>query len=351
MHTATLINDYLPSKRMPRAHARIVWQALVMLIIGLWLDAFVDLAACEYDACRYVKLTYLEYISIFDADLFSSTTLMHFIYGDLVAGGMPFLKVAIFHAIALWLVVLLFQVTNPILKSPLFVALLAIPGKEFYLLVSILLIFPGDGSREQGRPWLVRLLLVFVLLFLSRLTYLPLFLLAYVLAYCYRRSGVSRFLQFSLASIFFLSALMAFVGFKEGVRDIADQEATVQGVNFLRDYTFGFSPIANVLRFFAYVGYLIMLPAAEAMRAFGEVSSGNFYPAQPFLWAAVLEWFAYLFLRSRQLVFVVILVASMLVAIVFPFIHTRYLLPLVLFIQAYAYGCASAQPFVFWRSK
>lgn len=327
------------------------WQVLAIFVIGLWLDAFVDLPNCEYDACRYVKLTHIEYIAIFNAELFSSTTVMHFLYGGLALEGMPFVRVAIFHAVVLCLVVWIFDVRNPIIRSPLFIALLAIPGKEFYLLIATLLIFPDDGGAKSRRSWFWRLMFASLLISLSRFAYLPLFVLAYVLAYSYRCKGKASFFWLAILSLLTLSILMSGVGFHEAVRDIADQEATVEGVNALRDVTFGFSIDANILRFFAYVGYLAMLPVAEIVRALEEVSMGNFYPAQPFLWAALFEWFIYVFSRSRHLVLVIVVVSGLLVALVFPFVHTRYLLPLVLFIQAYAYGRSSSQPFFIWRSR
>lgn len=328
---------------------RILLPVLVMLLIGLWLDAFVDLNACDYDACRYVKLTHLEYADVFGVDFVSSTTVMHYLYGDFASKGMPFFRAAAFHSVFFTVLVAVFAVENPIVRSPLFIAMSAIPGKEFFLLMAILLIFPASAESERRRSWFFRLIVAVLLMAMSRLPYLAVFGFAYLLAYLYRRRG---WIDFALGVAFCVAALMTlmhFVGFNEAVRDIADQEATVAVVNALREYAFGFSIWADIFRFLVYVAYFLLLPVAEAVRAIGEVSAGNFYPAQPFLWAAALEWGIYLLWRRKELAFVAAVISSLLVAVAFPFIHTRYLLPVVLFVQAFAFGRDVLKPFAIWR--
>lgn len=347
----------LPGFNMPRHRRHIAsgsaWRlcigpSLLVLGIGLWLDFFVDLDTCGYDACRYVKFTYLEYIETFGDDFVSATTLMHYLYGGLGAEGMPFLRAAIGHALLFVILVVAFRVENPVMKSPLFIAMMAIPSKEFFLLMAVLLIFPGKAGVVRRRTWLLRLGLAVILIALVRLPYIALYFVAYLLAYVYRRKGWMEFTIMLLISAMVLMILMGLVGFKDGVREIADQEATVGVVNSLRDYSFGFSPSAGVFRSVVYIAYLVFLPFAELIRAVGEVSVGNFYPAQPFLWAASFEWAIYVLWRSKGLAFVVILVAAVLVALVFPFIHTRYLLPLILFVHAFALGRQNSQPFALW---
>lgn len=302
---------------------------VVGLLIALTLESFVDLPYCEYDACRFLT-TDPERIGLGDSRFGQpefSTRLMHAMYWT--EGGFPFIRAFALNAGLVVALTPLLGLANPILRSPLASCFLVLPGKEVFLVLAVGCLAAG---HDRGRPgaWVAALVCAAVLTAMSRAPLLLIVLAAVVL----RDLWVARhrFLAgFAGLTTFALGvALLQLLG-RSTPSGGFDVEATIGFAGVLRELTAGISPGPIFARTLIYIGYLLFLPAIEAARALYELLSVGLMPYHVFLLAAIVEWIRHAASADhRRGIVVCVVVTAYIVALTFPFIHTRYLLPIFL---------------------
>jgi hypothetical protein len=138
-------------------------------------------------------------------------------------------------------------------------------------------------------------------------------------------------------SIIFISSLFAADYLDRSLPDAGfDVESTIETVNVLREHTAGIFLLPTIVRFFIYAGYLFALPIAEIFRIIRELSNSGLMPYHIFLIAGILEWIkCTVFLKQNINFFAYVLISSFLIAVSYSFIHTRYLLPLMVLLIAF----------------
>lgn len=310
---------------------KIIWLLIITTTFVVLLDLYSNLES-DYDSARYVRINYDEFVDITNEDSYLRTGFMHFFYGDSLVSGFPYLSSMIKN---LMVVAILFPLirNSEVLLSPLWWAFIALPGKEAFIVLSIAL-FHSVVAREYFKNF-ARLVLGVILCFLVRPQYLILFFIAFVFINngftktTRRKVGFMLLLiSFVVSSVFWEYTLSG--NYSSGGVDV---ESSLAVINEFRNLTMGYDVVNITIRSIVYFLYLVALPILEFARIIIEWSNSEIgiQPYNLYQFGAIIEltrqyWVSGNSEKSMRLIVVCVLIAD-----AFSFIHTRYLLPLLLF--------------------
>jgi len=302
-------------------------------IVAIILTLMVDVNICQYDACRYITVSPADIYISGDEGTFQSTMLMHYLYNNNEFPVAPsFIGSFIINALITTVMLPLLGVSNPIFRSPLAFSFFVLPGKEFFIILAIAFFIKAHYLTRKEKYFSSILMCTFaVIITLSvRPGYLLLAGMAMFLNALLIKKKYSQI--FFLSGVFFSSAILIADYVDMSLpRGGFDEESSIQSVNFIREYTAGIFPFQTFIRFLIYLFYLLMLPLFEFYRFTNEVYKIGLMPYHVFLFGASIEWLLCVkkFPQNRLFFFYAVF-SSLLVAISFAFVHTRYLLPLYL---------------------
>lgn len=321
------------------------WWLVFGLMIAILLDFGVSLKTCEYDACRFVSiearlLPFANEVRFGQSGM--STLLMHQIYASDFRLLSPFLKAFLINSTITAIIIPIIGWRNPIFQSPLAFALFVLPGKEFFLVIAVGFIARAL-NKNYAKSRMQTTILIFAALtltFLARPAYVVIGGLVLILGSWWRNKKKLKFsilISSKKRVKFLILVLTLYLVFGSGVffndMDVGggfEVEATIGIVNILRESTSGMSALNISMRLFIYILYLIFLPVIEIWRVGFELSINYFSPSHVLLIGASLEWIKQVFKGGdRWTLLGYAFISSFLVAIFFPFIHTRYMLPLL----------------------
>lgn len=321
------------------ARAPTLRRVLVLLITGavgaVLLDRFTPLDTCDYDACRYVREPELS-IDTSDLGVIAAppaTVLMHSLYGNAQFAGHPFLT-SFAKNVVILLALLPLVGAHPLLASPLAMSFVWLPGKEALLVFGIMLLSAVRRGGPRGAKRIVQILLAAAFIAVSRLPFLFVFGLAYALERTLARRKLVAFALITGAAVAATLLLSDVLELSELMTVGLEQESSIAAFAELRTLTFGFTITGILLRAAIYFAYLAVLPLVEVFRLVIELPTTGLMPYHLYLLGATAQ-FATLSggsaLRHRARTF---LVTAVVIACAFSFVHTRYLLPVVLLLIA-----------------
>lgn len=325
----------LPSKRNSDHGVSFGLWLIIGIVISIILSVGVDLDNCEYDACRFISVNaaLLEFSDIAEwGNSEASTLLMHMIYGNDGSVVPGFIRTFLVNAGLMTIAVPLIGWRNPIFRSPLAFAFFVLPGKEFFLILGV-----GFLARAQTlaklRHYALCIFMIVIAMFLVLLVrpgYILLGGLALALGHLWVEHRRAAF-WFSL-SVLYVSAIFGadYLGRSLPGGGGFEVESSIGVVSFLREYTAGIFWLQTTIRMFIYLGYLVFIPAEEIFRIGRELFTSGLMPYHIFLIAGMIEWYKWVILSANRVNIIgYAIVSAFLVAISFSFVHTRYLLPLL----------------------
>jgi hypothetical protein len=297
------------------------------------LDLSSDLSS-DYDSSRYLRIGYDEIIDINNSEgAYIGTNLMHLIYSSELIPCFPYLSAMIKNLIFIIFVFPLIKKTDLVL-SPLWWAFVVLPGKEAFIVIAIALWLSITGSKNNIWKDIIRIILGIGICSLSRPQYLALFLFIFVFIYFgyslpnKRKVGILLlFITLVIASLFWNLVGLA----NDYVPSGLEVESSFTAINNIRNATNGFDLFNILSRVIIYYSYLIFLPVFEIGRIIWELFDSELQAYHLYQIGAIIEilrqyWFTRSADKNMRLLLVCVLVAG-----AYSFVHTRYLLPLVLF--------------------
>lgn len=324
------MNTYTPMPDFTAPSRFLLFFAAGILIAAV-LDLYVDLGVCQYDACRYITIGFGGSF-LGDEDFLGivGTALMHYIYSDLffVSG---FLGAFILNFSMLLLTYYFVGFDDRWLGHPLIFAFTVLPGKEFFVLLGGMVFIYAVICKATVRGYVVKAAFGLALVALARPFFVPLILITYCLSLGFVVS--LRWLHFGLlcaAVAVFLAAIRVFLFPVDAEHPALELNASIPGVTDFRGGTFGYSIGDVSARIFTYFVYLTFLPIAEFLRSGYDLIGRGLNPAHIYTFSACLQFFFWYVSSVRGVVIRCFVVCAVLIGCVYPFIHTRYLLPLAL---------------------
>jgi hypothetical protein len=307
----------------------VIWLC-IGLIVAIFLDMTVNIQTCDYDACRYVRNYQFEIPtdSITEILLSYGTSFMHIFYGTIKIEGLEFASAYLKNLV-------IFMASCGILKSairyiqfPLMLAFIILPGKEFFIVMGALYFVYAMQSRNW--PQLLFLLAISIaFIAISRPAFVILMPMSYIfwMLISQRRYWVFAALVISIAAS--TSILARALGIEELVQKLAEAGSSIESAQAIKTFTFGYNVQAIFGRIIIYIGYLFAAPLIEIFRICKEVVTIGIFPFHLYMISLVAQ--VLLFEKSRPFQFLcACIVAAAAIAIIHPFIHTRYLLPIIL---------------------
>jgi hypothetical protein len=322
----------------PTARTPLAW-LVVGLLVALILDARVDVASCEYDACRFVSVDPLFLAVLIDPSPGQSefaTLVMHAIYfADDAAH--PFTRAFLVNATIVILALPFLGWRNPVFSSPLAMAMLLLPGKEALITIGIAA-FAQGAARWQRHARVMSVGGVgfgVAAVLLSRPAFVVVLVAALLLAFSWHRGSGSKFLA---TTVFVLLAGLSLAAIGQRAMPEGggfDVEASLQAAGAIRAATDGYEPLAVLARAMIYTAYIFLIPVFEVFRIGTEVKTFGLLPSHVLLIGATAEWTRQVLIaRNRSTIMVYIATSAIVIAMAFPFVHTRYLLPVFLFLAS-----------------
>lgn len=310
------------------------------VLIGAMLDLYVDLGACQYDACRYISIGFGG--DFLDEEGFLGilgTALMHYIYSDLffVPG---FLGAFLLNFSILCFIYFFVGFDERWLGHPLIFAFTVLPGKEFFVLLGGMVFIYAVICKTAVKGYVARAAFGLVLVALARPFFVPLILIIYCLSL--RFVVGLRWLPFGLlclAVAVSLASVRIFLLPVDAEHPALELNASIPGVTDFRGGTFGYSVGDVSARIFTYFVYLTFLPIAEFLRSGYDLIGRGLNPAHVYTFSACLQFLFWYVSSVRGVIIRCFILCSVIIGCVYPFIHTRYLLPLaLLFVFSYCLG-------------
>jgi hypothetical protein len=322
------------------------------LIFSIFLDRYLDLSTCDYDACRYISSRFSFEQQIISFNLIVSdplrsiasvvniigATFCFWIYGNNELTGLGFTLSAITNLSIIFIIGILVRIRVDFYKIPLAAAIILIPGKEFFVLFSGFLFIELFMSRLSNRfsfYFISTLLIIILLCLLGRLSYIIFFGIIFFSDYL---KGQMQKLNFRLLLTFGCFMVMIFgslfggaINPSDDLLEIVQDKSSLPGVEFIRANTFGYDFFSISIRSILYILYFFFAPFVELFRTLNEWADGNIFPYHTISIGIALTYFSYLKEIFNNKFLHHLLIASVLIAAVFPFVHTRYLWPLFAF--------------------
>jgi len=272
----------------------------VLSLVGVFDDT-----DCEFDWCRYQDNIYN--FDEFDALMARGTFMMHYIYESVSLNS----KIQT-GLINVSVVALLFYRANLSIREMLLLACVSfVPGKEFYLIVSAILL-ARYIIEKRYRDLIIGIALTAVV----RPEYFVLFIGAYLFVMIKRRAVFYSFLLCVIVvSLFVL---------KRGVdAQVFEQESTLPFGEFLRSSTSGPGFLQSVSRTGLYFLYLLTLPFLDFYRL---LITPEGYVKIYYLFT-IGTWTALAYRVKRKHFLNLIFAASIITGCASPLVHMRYAFP------------------------
>ncbi len=303
------------------------------------LDWQVDIESNRYDASRFVSISQgelaLAAISNTDDQLSSafSTSMMHKIYGNRLFSNYPFTNAFIVNLIILYITCFAFgiQRDNVILRSPLAISFICLPGKEAFVIMSMILFFEACmKGKIRGIYYKAFTSIVIVaLLSIGRIPFIPILLYSLLLYWTLIRK---KYITLAALYLFLWYIVNDYLELDRGA-DRVIEESSVDIFGSIRQATIGYGIQESLLRLLVNATYLITMPVCEGIRFYTELKTIGISPYFLYLIAGIWQWL--IIVKSISInyfaVIACITIPSMVISACFPFIHTRYLLPIVIF--------------------
>ncbi|WP_336942256.1 hypothetical protein [Vibrio cholerae] len=311
---------------------RFIFIFIFGVVITLLLSYYFD-PECGIDQCRYVDAN--------DAELFysvnekiSSTYFIFKIYTLAQESSYPYFIAFIINS---FIVLILFtsvseEYFNRIYLTYVSVPFFYLPGKEFFLFFSVSLIGYAMFCKPSKYRFYLCMLLALISILLARYQFALVFIaLNYI---CKSNFDSNKFKGFIISLIVFLVLASLMTIYKGGADELSSlyTESSIPYAKEIRLYTSGYSMVSSAMRFFIYLIYGFFSPIVETIRLF---RMDTVSPAILISFSSI--FMAYYFLKDFGLkVYIIALIsASIVLAPIFSFIHTRYLLPLMFYIYVY----------------
>lgn len=266
---------------------------IVSIIVFLCYDD-AKIEACGFDGCRYLVSSYLAVIE----PSFSGSTFMHYIYG--YGNNSFFIIRSIIIGLVFAIVVVLYLPQTPSLA----LSLLIFPGKEAFLFFAVLLLFAKSSVSRN--------VLIALTICISRPSYALLFGLYYIAK------------RYKL--IFWLFPLLFLLPTLDIPASI--EPSSIGFIQEIRDITMGDRMTHSAMRTIIYFLSCLLMPFFLVLRFLFTITS----EAQNLdsIFNLVLGLF---FVRHARLYYQsnikCMFLFSCLIGTVFPFVHLRYLYPIL----------------------
>lgn len=312
---------------------------LCFVFLSLTLDNYVTLDSCEYDSCRYLRF------SVSDTGLedggglgMTGTQAMHNLYGssdsanNFLSGGIiNFAILSIFLAIA--------GIRRDLLFFPLSLGFLVLPGKEFFVIAAIIIFFSNCHNKKPDLPYVIGLSASVTLLIIARPSYIPVLIISRYFWSAIKEKPAAYTLLLLLSASVALGAGVDLLSPPDPDHAALQMESSIEAISVIRGLTFGFEPENITFRSIIYTAYLLALPVFEIYRLYADVSADVNSPAQLYALGAIISFLIYLPRLGWGKFWRMCCVAAFTISSTYPFLHTRYLLPIVVMIYY-----ASLQP-------
>ena len=121
-----------------KSQHKFIYVLLIGFLVSFLLDTFVDINVCEYDSCRFLKINGDDMSYLMDSeDGIFGTYAMHFIYGIHDSSNWAFDNAFMVNILILIFSLPFIGSNSVIFGSVLSISFLILPGKEFFLILSI----------------------------------------------------------------------------------------------------------------------------------------------------------------------------------------------------------------------
>jgi hypothetical protein len=290
------------------------------------LDGYVDLDYCEYDSCRYLRY------SLADAGLDdgfvlfgSGTQAMHWLYGE-TGFSLGFLYAAFVNLFIFSVPLIFFRVRHDFVFFPLAFCFIVLPGKEFFLIAALIYLFSAKLGASPGE-WVLRVAFSLIFILTARPAFVLIFLLAW---YIWRQVGVAsapKIFLYCLVLSVLVGVGMSYLSPPDPDHSALQQDSTIEAIALVRNLTFGFDAFGVWSRALIYFLYMIFLPVLEVYRLFADLSAGVNSPSQFYAVFSIVAFSMVLVKVGFPKYWRMCLISSFVIAATYPFLHTRYLLP------------------------
>lgn len=326
---------------MYKSQHKLFYVLLIGFLVSFLLDTFVDINSCEYDACRFLKFNVDDLSYLMDSgDGIFGTYAMHFMYGIHDSSNWAFDNAFLVNILILIFSLPIIGLNSLIFGSALSISFLILPGKEFFLVLSIGYVsaFYNNWIVNKYSKAALSALIAILLIVLVRPGFLLLFSISGLLGYFWLSNKKVFFYSGLLTTLIFSVYVASLLGISEpSLSGGFDVESSIGAVNVIRDHTAGIYFDKILVRTFIYIGYLAFIPFIETYRLFNELITVGLYPYHVFLLAAVVEWVDCVILQKLTNILPIVFIASFAIASAYPFVHTRYLFPLFVFLRVFFY--------------
>lgn len=267
----------------------------------------IDFETCFFDGCRYANS---EFLNVVNTELsngagLTTSVFMHYVYGYFNA--VPYYYVPLAFGVLLYLVLLRFNTAG---LSKWVLPFLLSPGKEAFLIGSMFL------AVDKDLNWMGWALLI-ALCLLARPEFLPTIV-------AMRFAAAGNFKLFTM-----LVVVSLFVP-TQGT-ELIFSESELPWVNEIRDLSRSEFVVGFIIKFLIYFIWYLFYPLFEIYRYFISLYNGSLNTLNAALlltaFYVIFNWRVHYNLRNLLLLLCPIVFLSL----IFPIVHTRYLLPFLVF--------------------